>query len=730
MDIRSSTLSLIFAPILALLAAAAPAALSAQAVQSRTLSYKNDFISSPDGLIEYSIFAVATKLKKVKIGTFVVTPVPDTNDPWDPPTPQFEIIEVEHHIDLYKVCDHNWYSPRGLFPPRQITKQEALDRGAPESAVNNALNTPNAVSVVFYEASHVYNDPSLPNFPTDNAHRAKGRVILNATLPSHPGNRWWLKAASAIGEWKALPLDLAPGKHQITITDIEAGNTLVSLIAMDANGGRTTYFQEGYALVRKDGASGMPGGDATATIDMEFTGSTAANRYRLGYLGASNNSQSDRANLPLKEGQEAMVRVRVIDAWGNGGSPGEDHTVVIVWRNAMWASGSKTFTSRASGRHVDSGLLFKANEINTGRNETIGLGPKIPPEYVQPPYIDLTALLYNANELVDMKSVRIDVAEKRKININGYYFQFGQENVWEHASNNSYMQNLLRFTNETFSYSDVEYIYREKVMLAVDPVSLAGVLGTLNSMHGNSSTDRDAAVETLYMGLINIQDPNNAGGVAIAGVRGFVVSVRVGDDFISTTTPHEMGHCFNLKHAPSPGAIELDTAFPYGGAGMSGGWGYTRLTDVFYGEDDHVVRKMGPNGLQYNAHYDIMSYSTPKTKFSDYFVSKLRPHIRHPPISRPEPQLADITNLTLYPGTNTWVFGPEAAKAMGALDADSEMHVRDWLDERTNANGANGESPFYMGDAVQALIAGAGSEKPPSIIFTVIPKFNDPVIVD
>jgi hypothetical protein len=117
-------------------------------------------------------------------------------------------------------------------------------------------------------------------------------------------------------------MQLSPGPHRTTITDVEAGNVLVGLFATDANGNSNTYCQAAHALVRMDGAAGAPGGDDPAVIDMEFAGQHSPDRYRIGYLGAGHNSQSDRANLPLQQDREAMVRVMAYDAWGNGGRLG------------------------------------------------------------------------------------------------------------------------------------------------------------------------------------------------------------------------------------------------------------------------------------------------------------------------------------------------------------------------------------------------------------------------
>jgi hypothetical protein len=117
---------------LALVAAMAPVPpLSAQSIQSHTLSFRDDFTISSEGLIAYNIYAIVKTQRTVKTGSILLTPTLDPDDQWKPAF-DFYVTETERRVDLLNVQDHVWYSPRGIFDSRSIaSEQDALDKGAP-----------------------------------------------------------------------------------------------------------------------------------------------------------------------------------------------------------------------------------------------------------------------------------------------------------------------------------------------------------------------------------------------------------------------------------------------------------------------------------------------------------------------------------------------------------------------------------------------------------------------
>jgi hypothetical protein len=148
-------------------------------------------------------------------------------------------------------------------------------------------------------------------------------------------------------------------------------------------------------------------------------------------------------------------------------------------------------------------------------------------------------------------------------------------------------------------------------------------------------------------------------------------------------------------------------------------------------------------------HYDIMSYEKMSdcTKFSDHNASK--------PIPRnlagsgaPAPGVHEMPGVWLYPGTQTWIFGPEAALAVDEARRLEMQGAGGQAQSSTNPGNprvdppwdseiapAEPDGPVGLTDAeepgafdldayMQHLIA---NNRPlPSIIFTALPSLGDP----
>jgi hypothetical protein len=641
--------------LLCLPAVALQARLVAPPSYSHTISF-DSFYPSQTGQIRYRVWMEA-KVDTTPLGPNHII----TGDP-----PDFVLTHEICEIDLLEDNSYYWHSPRGIFQARVITRDQALAAGVAQTQIDEIKAELHPISITYKESS-IYLDPLRENaYPNSRDFRVKGTVVLDVDVPQHPGNRWGLKVISALAEERVHPIYLVPGQHKITITDIEAGNVLVGLTAAYLNGDPAdSYFQETYALVRK----GSP-----ANITMQFAEANAADRYRIGYLGVGHNSQSVRENLPLQKGKDAMVRLMVYDAWGNGGKVGNKTCSVQVDWSSPAGSGSKTFDSHVSGYHTKSGH-------EDGSTYHLIPGPTIPGIYVQPG-LTVTAKLHHptTNQMVGTKTVQMDAKLPREITIHGYDVR----PLWGSGctlvrSNEQMADFILPFVKDVFPYSKINFKYENKVWLsnafglATGSPYLAAILGAMNILQGWHQTDINAPSEHLYMGMTHSKyggtDPF---GMAWYGYRGLAISRIDSNEQLGYGIAHEMGHCFQLLHAPSPGANaytlglhlnRVDYNYPYGGSGMAGGWGYSRLLhgnlpklyENFLSEDSHTV----DNGC--NAHWDLMAYPPvarrrTNTRFSDYNARHFVPSHSSPPAPFGTPNIVNY-----HPGTSILVFGPETA---------------------------------------------------------------------
>jgi hypothetical protein len=495
-----------------------------------------------------------------------------------------------------------------------------------------------------------------------------------------------------------------------TVTGVEAGNVLVSLMAVDSNAQTAnTYFQEMYALVGKD---------APRTVKMGFAaGPNADDRYRIGYLGVGQSSQndreppppsqqtSDREDLPLQQavefpagsgkmvGKDAMVRVMAFDAWGDGGrfsDKNAKHRIEVTWQSPG-GSGSKTFASHVSGYHTKSGH-------EDGSYASSSPGPVIPAAHVRPGLTVTAKLLKEqTSQVLCTKTIQPDVRNPRRILVKGYDVRppggSGVPLVRDETQMNEW---VLPFVRSVFPYSVIDYKYCGKIWMpsvtayfgGLGNIFMAKAMIHMNNMQGWHETSVDSETEVLYLAMINERyaDTSKATGMAWYGYRGAALA-RIDDEYLGYNIVHEMMHCFGAEHAPSDGAdyripvIDLhvnrvDANYPYGGGGMAGGWAYAhvdykdhggqaRNVHHFLSEDSHTADNWT------EAHWDVTSYTKEggddrrphqKRMLSDYMAKKLVT-----PTSWNQPQLLqelDPPGVTLHPGTSIKVFGRASARTV------------------------------------------------------------------
>jgi len=610
----------------------------------------------------------------------------DLGGPPPTPLPPNKTLEL-----LADTCYH--CSPRGLFSPRVITEQQVLANGVAQSQIDSVKSTQGMTKVVFKESS-ISIDGVRNNYDRHQkssnfakTHIAKGIVTLSVTIP-HSG-RWAIKVTDALANERVYALTLGQGLHTIIVTDVEAGNTLVALYEMQPDGQGTTYFQEAYALVRKN---------EVAEISMVFRKDDSPYRYRIGHLGIGQNSQSVREVVPLQGDREAMVRVMVYDSYGQGEKASQPFPVQVSWSLPGGQTQTLDFMSHISGHHTASGRLC-------GVTGPFTLGPKIPAADIQPG-LQISAKLLDpdtSDVLHQVGPIPVQVVSPRTIRLDGYEVK----PPWGSGvpvANSYFMWNdeIMPFTRDAFPYATIDYRRVGKLWLPIfghGAHNHVVVMTFMNILAGWLPTDfLDGSWSNLWgnhdyrlnLGIINDRYSNSeTKGMCWYWRPGISLAAEHGRPYqdVAYTLAHEMCHAFGLEHAPSEGADgyvgplhtnRVDYDYPYGGESMAGGWGYADIwhkeiggsvfknVKHFLSEDAHTVENPSM------AHWDLMAYLHDSRTFinnrlSDYnqrkMLNAMKLNLPNPVSYSQEPD-DQFANLPVIPGTNVKVFGPEQAHAV------------------------------------------------------------------
>jgi len=607
----------------------------------------SSMVPREDGAATYVIQAVLGKIK------------PGIQHPseGEDPNPPLNMVYYTQYQTLYSFpyfwAPNPGSAPLGFFTWRDMAANVVVAGGHVTQSQINSLGTPSEegplLSLGFRESSIAANGNGSAYTGIGAGDRREGTLNLVADVPNSPTGVWRLGITSALGEERFAQFSLLPGPQILQATGVEAGNCLVSLTAINGNNATAgTYHREVPVLVRKN-APGLASMQFATTI-------TDPRRFRLHSLALGQNSQihtvdqaalgnAGQVQIPLQQNKTAMIRVMAYDAFGEGGAiPTKGFTFKLTATAPGKANWTTTFLNFVGTRPVKTGR--GSDPVN------VYSGPEIPAAYIQPG-MQVVAQLINPTSgiVLDTLTINPEVIRPRKIFIHGFDVRpyRGDSGCPLARSPEQVKAWVLPYVQEVFPYSEVYYQYDGKVWLmdygtftSRGLVTNAVAMVLMNVFQGMHQTDLNAETEHLYLALINQSYGSTSfPGMAWYGYRGIALTRIDGgshpggvDARLGYLLAHEMGHCFGLEHAPSDGAASggagpnvnrVDGNFPYGGAGMAGGWGYSALGSYFLSEDAHTFE----SGQR--AHWDTMSYTRMgmdnerNNRFSDYHAARLKP---------------------------------------------------------------------------------------------------------
>lgn len=641
-------------------------------------------IYSPDGQISHTVTAVELYQHLLPM---------HINDP----EPTYTV--VTRRIVLWSKS-FQWVADVGMFPPRAITQDQALALGATQAQISG-LGSPDPnltgaglLELSFEEACTATDNGTGNLYPwVSGGDRRQGILNLVVDVPATASSMWRLGVTSALGEVRYTGLVLSPGPQFLRVTNVEAGNCLVSMTAITSNNLMTTFHREMPVIVRKD----TPG-----LASMSFvTISNDPRRYRLFNLAVGQNSQNENGAvaltqsgaLPLIQNRAAMVRVMAYDALGAGPEfAGNPFNIKV---DVLNASGQSVWSTALMNHKITTHLT------QTGRLVPSNAGPAIPAQYVQAGMkVQATLIDPITNLTLDTLGLQPSVIPPRKIVIHGYDVRpYAGDRGCPVARTPSQMNAwILPYNQEVFPYSDISYQYDGKVWLmdygqfpARGISTTTAALLVMNIMQGMHQTDNNATTEHLYVAFLN-QKYGSATypGMAWYGYRGAALTRIDGDphpgpfdEGLGYNLAHEMGHCFGFEHAPSSGASSyslgfhfnrVDGNYQYGGAGLAGGWGYSALGNYFLSEDAQTTYYNNRPG----AHWDPMSYSYyglrdySQQRFSDLYTQRLLPGFAAPQA----PTIGGVDSSSISLATL-----PSGIKV---LDATSVAQTQAWFQGTTS----------------------------------------------
>ncbi len=299
-------------------------------------------------------------------------------------------------------------------------------------------------------------------------------------------------------------------------------------------------------------------------------------------------TQSLKHPVPLVAGEDALLRVFVSQ------DTDADVTMPLV-RATFYMDDATVFAIDIPGesvlvpRQIDEGdLSASANATVPGNVLVPGLEMvvEIDPDGETDPSLGIFGRLPATGRTV------LDVNELPPVKLTMIPFLWTEEpdhSIVMQVEGLTGDSDLFRYTRDLLPVKDIDLVIHDPVSISVDPSwenreEVFRITTMISTMEGASG---------LYMGVLR-----DGGGVARVGEN---MSISALDEF---SIAHEIGHNFNLSHAPCGGAGDPDPDFPQTD-GSIGNVGYDYLDEVLVSPDTS----------------DLMTYCHPKW-ISDYHFSK------------------------------------------------------------------------------------------------------------
>ena len=466
-------------------------------------------------------------------------------------------------------------------------------------------------------------------------YRVYGDVSARVDFPA-AGN-WTLTVTNGVGQVRSAALTTsAAGLVNVSVSDIEAGNSYCQI-----QGVSDPSFQRKELVVVESGK--------IASVEINFVKSASdPHRFTIKQLSLAQSCQKEDGSIPIIADRKAMVRIQLLDGKGLSGT-----NLRVV--TSIGGSNPRVIEDATYQMRCDPANTAFANGV---------VAPLVLPAADVQPGLYIQAKLYNLNnELIDIKTVYPDIRKGNAIHIHPFSVKIAPTSAGAPVGTNSgdFYEQLAKYAEDLFPTSriiveggaevvvpDPGYYpsypvpgghwetstvlgvpvgviwvptieWHEEGTLTPSAALMAEVVVAMNSIASQEGFTVGSQ-NHMFVGMVNskfITDLKgvDASGMCTTGAPGIALFMQA-TPYTGYTLAHEMGHAYNLKHAPGPDESSInapDPNYPYSD-GLTSGYGYSALFNRFASEN------------QATGWHDVMSYygvSYGYTHFSDYFYTRL-----------------------------------------------------------------------------------------------------------